>query len=137
MQGVTPIFSAVPPDSTRSKKDDAHGGNPAVRAGVGKNIPETTMWVATRDHEGRGFGLTVRHHYHFNLAQNDFRKLMLNSILWIAHVEVPADGVQSKTPTPEELLANLDPKKAPNSFSKEQLQKQIDEMNKTQGAEVR
>ncbi len=23
-------------------------GNPAVRAGVGKNIPETTMWVATR-----------------------------------------------------------------------------------------
>jgi hypothetical protein len=136
MQGVTAILSAVPPDSTRKGKDDAHGGNPAVREGVGKNIPETTMWVATRDHDGRGFGLTGAH-YHFNWAQNDFRKLMLNSVLWIAHVEVPADGIQSKTPTPDELLANLDPKKAPANFSKDQLQKQIDEMNKPRSAEVR
>jgi len=136
MQGVTPILSAVPPDSTRNRKDDAHGGNPAVRAGVGKNIPETTLWVATRDHDGRGFGLTGAH-YHFNWAQNDFRKVTLNSILWIAHVEVPADGVQSKTPTPDELLANLDPKKAPANFSKEKLQKQIEDMNKPQAADAK
>ena len=28
MQGVTPILSAIPPDSTRQGKDDPHGGNP-------------------------------------------------------------------------------------------------------------
>ena len=42
MEGVTPILSAVPPDSTRQGKDDAHGGNPHVREGIGKNLPETT-----------------------------------------------------------------------------------------------
>ncbi len=35
---------------------------------------------------------------------------MLNSVLWIAHVDVQGEGVQSKTPTADELLANLDPK---------------------------
>ncbi len=55
MQGVTPILSAVPPDSTRRGKDDAHGGNPAVRDGIGKEIPETVVWVATRPaQDGRG-----------------------------------------------------------------------------------
>ena len=38
---------------------------------------------------------------------------MLNAIAWIAKIEVPADGVASKTPTQEELEANLKPKPAP------------------------
>jgi hypothetical protein len=130
MKDVTPILSAIPPDSTRTHKDDPHGGNPAVRADAGKNVAETTMWVSTRDNNGRGFGLTGAH-YHFNWAQNDFRKLMLNSILWIAHVDVPAEGVQSQTPTPDDLLANLDPKKVPANSSKEKIQKQIEDLNKT------
>lgn len=133
MEGVTPILSAVPPDSTREGKDDAHGGNPAVREGIGKKESETTVWIATRDNDGRGFGCTGAH-YHFNWAQNDFRKTILNSILWIAHVEVPANGVQSKTPTADELLENLDPKKLPKDFSKEKLQQQIEEMNRPQSA---
>lgn len=128
MKGVTSLLYAIPPDETRTHKDDAHGGNPAVRAEVGKNVPETTVWIATRDHDGRGFGCTGAH-YHFNWAQNDFRKTVLNSILWIAHVEVPKDGVNSKTPTADELLENLDNKKVPADFSKEQLQKQIEQMN--------
>jgi type 1 glutamine amidotransferase len=136
MEGVTPILRAVPPDSTREGKDDAHGGNPAVRAGIGKNEPETTVWIATRDHDGRGFGCTGAH-FHFNWAQNEFRKTILNSILWIAHVEVPKDGVQSKTPTVEELLENLDPKKQPNDFSKEKLQQQIENMNKPEAASAK
>ena len=52
---------AVPPDAAPAEgKDDAHGGNPAVRAGIGKNIPETTVWVATRDNDGRGLRLHRR-----------------------------------------------------------------------------
>jgi type 1 glutamine amidotransferase len=128
MEGVTSILSAVPPDETRSHKDDAHGGNPDVRAGIGKHIAETTVWVSTRDHDGRGFGCTGAH-YHFNWGQNDFRTTILNSIVWIAHVDVPKGGVPSKTPTADELLENLDPKKAPADFSKEKLEKEIEEMN--------
>lgn len=133
MQGVTAILSAVPPDSTREGKDDAHGGNPIVRSGIGKNLSETTVWVATRDNGGRGFGCTGGH-YHFNWAQNDFRKTILNSIVWIAHIDVPENGVQSKTPTAEELLENLDPKPRPKNFSVEKLQKQIDDMNRQEAA---
>ncbi|HEY2584516.1 MAG TPA: ThuA domain-containing protein [Tepidisphaeraceae bacterium] len=136
MEGVTPILSAVPPDSTREGKDDAHGGNPAVRAGIGKNIPETTVWVATRQDGGRGFGCTGAH-YHFNWAQDDFRKTILNSTLWIAHVDVPQDGVKSKTPTADELLENLDEgrgKKPPKDFTKEKLQEQIERTNRPEAA---
>jgi hypothetical protein len=131
MDGVTPILSAVPPDSTRSRKDDAHGGNPFVREGIGKNTPETTVWVASREHDGRGFGCTGAH-FHFNWAQNDFRKTILNSILWIAHVEVPKEGVHSKTPTADELMENLDTGKGktpPADFTKEKLEEQIKAMN--------
>ena len=42
-------------------------------------------------------------------GNEDFRKVVLNAILWIAKVEVPQNGVQSQV-TPDELKANLDSK---------------------------
>ena len=133
MEGVTPILSAVPPDITRQQKDDAHGGNPAVRAGIGKNIPETTVWVAERPANGdpkggRGFGCTGAH-YHFNWAQDDFRKTILNAIVWIAHGDVPEQGVKSTRPSIDDLLANMDPKHPMAPFDKEVAQKKLDELN--------
>jgi type 1 glutamine amidotransferase len=109
MEGVTAILSAVPPDETRNKPDDAHGGNPAVRADIGKNVPEILCWAAERPDGGRGYGFTGGH-YHTNWANDDYRKLMLNAILWTAKAEVPPDGVSS-TVTPEDLKANLDKKR--------------------------
>jgi type 1 glutamine amidotransferase len=109
MEGVTAILSAVPPDSTRQGKDDAHGGNPAVRADVGKNVPEILCWAAERPDGGRGYGFTGGH-YHRNWGNDDYRKLMLNAILWTAKAEMPADGVNS-TVTEEDLKANLDKKR--------------------------
>jgi hypothetical protein len=109
MKGVTPILSAVPPDSTRKGKDGSHSGNPAVRAELGKNTPEHVMWVSENEGGGRGFGFTGGH-VHWNWKNDDQRKLMLNAIAWIAKLEVPADGVPSKTPTQEEMEANLKPK---------------------------
>ncbi len=103
---VTPILSAVPPDETREHPDDAHGGNEFVRAR--KGMPEVTAWAYDRPDGGRGFGFTGAH-FHKNWGDENFRRLVLNAILWIAHVEVPEDGVQS-TVTPEELEKNLDPK---------------------------
>src|ERR1700710_1951732 len=61
MEGVTPIIAAIPPDSTRQGKDDAHGGNPDVRAGIGKSLPEVTAWVSEGKTGNRGFGCTGGH----------------------------------------------------------------------------
>jgi hypothetical protein len=128
MEGVTPVLSAVPPDSLRSGRDGIRSGNPAVRAGIGKNQPEALVWIATRGaNDSRGFGCSGAH-YHFNWAQDDFRKAILNCIVWTAHLEVPKDGVPSKTPTLDELLANQD-KKMPANFNREKVQKQIEDMN--------
>ena len=108
MKGTTPILTAIPPESTMSRKDGPHEGNPAVRAEVAEKKPQHTAWAAERPDGGRGFGFTGGH-FHKNWANNDQRKLVLNAILWSAKVEVPAEGVQSEV-TPEELTANLDPK---------------------------
>lgn len=108
MKGVTPILTAIPTPGTTNRNDGPHEGNPAVRALVAHGEPVVTAWAAERANGGRGFGFTGGH-YHKNWGNNDVRKLALNAILWVAHVEVPADGVESKV-TPEELQANLDPK---------------------------
>ncbi len=108
MKDVTPILTAVPPDSTRGKPgaNDAHGGNPEVQKHAGE--PETMMWALQRSDGGRGFGFTGAH-YHKNWGNDNFRKVVLNAILWIAKADVPPDGVHS-TVTAEELKQNLDPK---------------------------
>lgn len=111
MKGTTPILSAVPPESTMSRKDGAHEGNPTVRAEVAAQKPQSTAWACERPDGGRGFGFTGGH-FHKGWGNEDQRKLVLNAIVWTAKVEVPANGVES-TVTEEELNANQDPKPAP------------------------
>ena len=134
MQGVTPILSAVPPDSTRQGKDDAHGGNPEVRKGIGKNQIEHVVWVSENPNGSRGFGCTGGH-VHWNWAQDDFRKSILNAIVWVAKVDVPKDGVQSSRPTVDEMLTHHD-EKVPANFDKETMAKRIEEMNKPPEAQA-
>ncbi|HEX5222999.1 MAG TPA: ThuA domain-containing protein [Verrucomicrobiae bacterium] len=108
MRGVTPILSAVPDGSTTNRNDGPHEGNPAMREMVAQGKPQHVAWAAERANGGRGFGFTGAH-FHENWGNDDFRKVMLNAILWTAKIEVPADGVQSKV-TPEQLKENLDAK---------------------------
>jgi len=108
MKGVTPILTAVPPESTMSRLDGPHEGNPAVREAVNRGEPQHVAWASQRPDGGRGFGFTGAH-FHKNWGDENFRKLVLNAILWNAKVEVPAAGVQSAV-TAEELERNLDPK---------------------------
>ena len=108
LKGVTPILSAVPPASTMDRPDGTHSGNPAVREEVKQGVPQHLMWVVERPDGGRGFGFTGGH-FHKNWGRDDFRKVVLNSMLWIAHLEVPPGGVQSMV-TADELKQNLDPK---------------------------
>lgn len=109
MKDVTPILSAVPPKETLNRPDGPHSGNPAVRAAVERGEPQHVMWCIERPDGGRGFGFTGAH-FHRNWANDDFRRLVLNALVWIAKGDVPADGVPS-TVTPEELTKNLDLKK--------------------------
>jgi hypothetical protein len=94
-----------------SRKDGPHEGNPTVRAEVAAKKPQSTAWACERPDGGRGFGFTGGH-FHKGWGNEDQRKLVLNAIVWTAHVEVPANGVES-TVTEEELNANQDPKPAP------------------------
>ena len=108
MAGVTPILTDLPPLSTLSRRDDAHGGNPYVRYSVAAGEKQHVAWAAERPGGGRGFGFTGGH-FHAGWANDDQRKLVLNAILWTATLPVPANGVESKV-TPADLAANLDPK---------------------------
>ena len=105
MEGVTAILSATPPASTLSRPDGAHSGNKHVRAR--KGMSEALAWARERPDGGRGFGFTGGH-VHSNWKDDDFRKLVLNALAWITRAEVPEGGVQSRTPTQEELEANQD-----------------------------
>jgi type 1 glutamine amidotransferase len=108
MKGVTPILTAVAPESTMSRSDGPHEGNPAVRASVKKGEPQHMAWACEREDGGRGFGFTGAH-YHRNWGNDDFRNLVLNAILWTAKAKVPATGVASSL-SAEQLKENLDPK---------------------------
>jgi hypothetical protein len=108
MTGVTAILSAIPPDDTRERPDGPHSNNPTVRAAKGKGSREVLAWAYERPEGGRGFGCTGAH-FHKNWANDDFRRMMLNALVWTAGLEVPTDGVVS-TVTDEDMVANLDEK---------------------------
>jgi type 1 glutamine amidotransferase len=108
LKGVTPILSAVPSDKTRGKPGETseRGGNPEVQKHMGES--EHVMWVYERPDGGRGFGFTGAH-FHKNWGDDNFRKVVLNALLWMTKVEVPSNGVGSSVTTGQ-LLENLDPK---------------------------
>jgi len=121
MEDVTPILTAVPPDSTREGPDGPSSGNPTVRSEKGK--AEHVAWARVRPDGGRGFGFTGGH-WHWNWANDNFRKAALNGIAWVAKLEIPPDGVPSNTPTYEELRLNQD-KPEPAGFDREKVRKKI------------
>ena len=108
MKGVTPILSAIAPTNTMNRTDGAHSGNPAVREAVQRGEPQHLAWACERKDGGRGFGFTGGH-FHTNWGDENFRKVVLNAMLWVAKVEVPPGGVQSKI-TAEDLAQNHDAK---------------------------
>lgn len=71
---------------------------------------QTMMWAVERPDGGRGVGFTGGH-WHRNWAIADFRRLVLNGIVWTAGLEVPEGGVKSDPITEAQLNENLDEKK--------------------------
>jgi hypothetical protein len=107
MKGITPILSAKPSDAVRNGPY-VYPPGPYEHIQAAKGRSEAMMWAAERPDGGRGVGFTGGH-THRNWGDDNFRKVVLNALLWICKLEVPKDGVAS-TITAEDLTANLDPK---------------------------
>jgi type 1 glutamine amidotransferase len=87
-KSVIPILTAMLPPA-----------NPTV---------QTVAWAKERTDGGRGFACTGAH-YHQNWGNQDFRKMIINGILWTAKVNIPKDGAKVVVSTGD-LTVGLDPK---------------------------
>ncbi len=96
---VTPILKATPPDNVRKTE--------AAKQFPGRE--EIVAWAFERE-KGRSFGFTGGH-THRNWGNDNFRRLVVNAILWTARREVPADGAPVNL-DPADLNRNLDRKPA-------------------------
>jgi hypothetical protein len=101
MKNLTPILKATPPDETRrTASAKAHPGRDEILA-----------WAYDRADGGRSFGFTGAH-FHKNWGDENFRRVVVNAILWSAGIEVPKDGAKVDLAA-EELNRNLDRKGKP------------------------
>lgn len=130
MKGVTPILSAIPPKKTLSRPDGPHSGNPHVRKKAGQH--QHVAWACEREDGGRGFGFTGGH-FHWNWGNDDFRKLVMNAIVWTAKGEIPKNGLSDKSKTLDDLKANQD-YKTPKNYKFGRVEK-ILKSNKKQSEE--
>lgn len=114
--GVKDILVATPSDKVRDGPYVFPSGPyPHVQAAKGQ--PETMMWAVERPDGGRGFGFTGGH-YHRNWQNDQQRKLLLNALVWLSKLDVPADGIASAPVSDTELMENLDVKPAPRPKAK-------------------
>ena len=107
--GVADILVATPSDAVRDGPY-VHPKGPYPHIQAAKGRPETMMWAVERADGGRGFGFTGGH-FHLNWQNDDQRRLMLNALVWLAKLEVPADGITSAPVDDVEIMQNLDEKK--------------------------
>jgi putative membrane-bound dehydrogenase-like protein len=108
MEGVTPILTAVPPDTTLDRPDGPHSGNPDVRAAVlGRHEPQHVAWAFERPGGGRSFGFTGGH-FHWGWGREDQRRLVSNAILWTAGIDPPTNGAVAPALRVEELKSGQD-----------------------------
>jgi type 1 glutamine amidotransferase len=97
-KSVTPILKSTPPDGTR--------GTAEAKKFPGRE--EIVAWTHERGNGGRSFGFTGGH-THKNWADENFRRLVVNAILWTAKVEVPNEGAPVALDAAE-INRNLDRK---------------------------
>lgn len=75
---------------------------PILNVEIPKEGSQTIGWALEQKSGSRGVGFTGGHFFD-NWRNESYRKLLLNSIVWSAHAEVPEDGVRSEFPGDREL----------------------------------
>lgn len=102
-----PILIATPSDAVRDGPY-VYPQGPYSHIQANKGRAEAMLWSVVRKDGGRGFGFTGGH-FHDNWSNDQFRKVILNALVWVAKGEVPEHGVESAL-TPGQIDQNLDPK---------------------------
>ena len=124
MEGVTPILTDLPGPETLNRPDGGRHGNPDVRAALRRQEPQHVAWASERPNGQRGFGFTGGH-VHWNWGDPNFRKLVLNAIVWAAKGQVPAAGVEDQRISLAQLEANQDYDQ-PDGFDRNKVQSMLD-----------
>ena len=71
-----------------------------------QEMGKVVAWAVEREDGGRGFGTTIGHHFD-NFRNKNYRKFVLNSIVWAAGMEVPGNGVESQFYSDKEVTKML------------------------------
>jgi hypothetical protein len=101
LAGVTPLLRTVSPKAPAASDSDP--GSASI-----------VSWAYDRPGDGRSFVFTGGH-LHRSLAEEGYRRFLVNGILWSAHVEVPDSGAPvalapaALKPTPDPQLPRKDP----------------------------
>ncbi len=109
----TPILVAKPSDDVRDGPY-VHPKGPYTHIQAAKGREEAMMWTVERTDGGRGFGFTGGH-FHRNWQNDQYRKVVMNAVCWLAGLKMPKLGVGSSTVNDSEIGQNLDPKPPPKA----------------------
>ena len=104
-KSVQDILTSVP---TRDRINRYVHWTPEGQKALGSR--QALMWATERKDGGRGVGFTGGH-WHRNWAIDDFRRVVLNAMVWTAGMDVPEGGVKSQPITEKQLNENLDQKR--------------------------
>ncbi|MDE0103188.1 MAG: ThuA domain-containing protein [Bryobacterales bacterium] len=106
----TPILVAKPSDEVRDGPY-VYPKGPYAHIQAAKGREEAMLWTLERPDGGRGFGFTGGH-FHRNWQNDEYRKVVVNAIAWLAGFRVPSLGIGTSTVSDAEIGRNLDPKPA-------------------------
>ena len=87
----------------RFRPDDPRVKPIVITRPPGEQRDHTVGWALERKSGGRGFGFTGGHYFD-NWRKPDYRKLLLNAIVWAAGAEIPEGGVESIMEKPIKAL---------------------------------
>ena len=104
---VTPLHQVLPPIELIRPGERADSGSESAVKAVKEGEEQYCAWGFERKGGGRTFGFTGGH-THWNWGRDELRKLVLNGIYWSAGGVVPVKGIESKRPSADEMLANMD-----------------------------
>jgi len=127
--GIVDILSAKPAQNFLSRSI-----TPKARESLQRNEPQTIAWAYERPQGGRAFSYTGGH-FHWDWANDNARKMILNAIVWSGQREVPKQGLSSTRPTAERLLELMAErgKKTNPDWTAEALQPLLDKLNQPGG----
>ena len=100
------VLVATPSDEVRAGPY-VHPAGPYPHIIAASGREEALLWATERSDGGRGFGFTGGH-FHRNWGNPNFRRVVLNALVWVSGLDVPVGGVRSSLDD-FDLDGDLDP----------------------------